>query len=214
MLSSKGKWTVVLLLLAATIIVAEEVPDSAEYYYFIKEYPPPEEQQNEFDTIAEIIEICTTDDSISTPSGFTQVSLTWLHNNDYKSCSEAEEDAAQNNDIDEDLTDGYYKSSWLNRTYYYAVIQWKRVYCGSSTTRSWSMPGPCYCRTETRYRPELLLANKWPYYQFWGYAWGWRKSHSYVCQYPATSSILWRQIGNHKWNSNPSYTTTLIERTW
>ena len=212
MQTTTGRWIIVIISMIICAF-AESQPDSAEYYYFIKEdlFSNP---NADIDTLAEIIEICTTEDSISTPSGFTEVTLSWLHDHGYKSCSEAEEDAAQNNDIDEDLTDGYYKSSWINRIYYYAVVQWKRVYCGSKTSRSWYMPGKNYLNTLTRYKESLIIVNHWPYGGGWGYRWGWSISHTYVCQYPVAASFLWRQNGSHKWSSGgPSY-QSLIERTW
>lgn len=208
-----NRWILALVIIPIVLGFAENPPDSADYYYFIKQYSGTSDEST-LDTVAEIVEICTIDDSIITPSGFTEVTLTWLHNNGYKSCTEAEEDAAQNNDITEDLTDGYYKSSWINRTYYFAVIQWKRVYCGSSTKRSWYMPGGNYLITETRYTNNLILVNHWPSGGGWGYSWGWSKSHTYVCQYPNGSTFLWHQEGSHKWSSGGNSTQTQIERSW
>jgi hypothetical protein len=204
--------TIIVACIFCTFGFADDQPDSAEYYYFIKEYNSLH-RGNDADTIAEIIEICTTEDSIATPTGFTAISLASLHSKNLLSCTESMEAAIENNDYDDDLTDGYYKISWINRTYYYGMT-FKKVYCGSKTSRSWYMPGKNYLITETRYRPEHLLFNRWPRGSIWGYHWGWAKSHSIAIIYPIAFSWNWRQIGNHKWSSGGGSSQTQIDRYW
>jgi hypothetical protein len=191
------------------------VPDSVVYYYFIKEYNSGQESSDStIDTLAEIIEICTIDGCVKTPVGFTAITLGELHAKGYFSCSEAEARAAENGDISVYESDGYYKSSWIHRSYHYGTY-FKKVYCGSKTSRSWWMPGPCYLSTETRLSViNWQLVNYYPHSGFWGYHWGWAKSHVYVAMYPATAYFGWRQDGNHKWNGGPGYVSSTLTRWW
>ncbi|MEO0124598.1 MAG: hypothetical protein ABIL69_11425 [candidate division WOR-3 bacterium] len=187
-----------------TEVLAAPAPPT---YYFIKTFTCGDT------TIAEIIEITTNPDSLYQPEGYSQVTLTELHNMGYLSPSESEVEAKKQGTWQgEDIRGGLHVASWIYTEYVFNYT-FKRVYCSSKTYRDWNCPGPCYVSDKT-YRDWYNLVHSCPQNGMWCYNWGWAKTCSYSVMYPSSATFRWDQLGIHKFSSGGTYYNTHAYKTW